>query len=85
MNCNGNDPEKYYFWAIAFLDAKEEGMHVSTVYLWDKDKKLTKPRISESCSASGCAASALLLSASYLGYMSLEEFQGPPMPEGSEK
>ena len=80
-----NDQGKYYFWAITFLGHQKEGPQVSTVYSWNKDKKLTKPRISEAIHASGCRPSATLLSASYLGYMSLEEFQGPPMPEGSEK
>lgn len=63
------------------MDNIDNGVRYGTVYTWHQDKKLTISRISKARSVTKCGETAIMLSASYLGHMTLEEFQGPSSPE----
>lgn len=66
----------YHYFCLTFIGSTNNGHAYASTYLGLKDKKINKQLVDDNKLKAGIDIGAVLLSASYLGYMSEEEMKG---------
>ena len=79
MSASGSKPENYMHWfCLSYRGVTLEGRQScdASCYRGYVDKRLTLPRIAEGKRGAGVTDKSVLVSATYLGCMQREQFEG---------
>lgn len=71
-----SEDKKYHYYAFSFIDTNGCAITRGSVYIGFEDKSVTVPRINGAKLRAGVGESSVLLSVSYMGYMTSKECKG---------